>query len=77
MTEPNLSQPIAPPSAAWRSSPLVSVLVKAFNHAAYIRRIIESILDQSLGDFEIIVTDDASTDDTADILRGFRDPWIR
>jgi hypothetical protein len=58
-------------------APTVSVLVKAFNHAPYVRQAIDSILDQSLQDFEIVVTDDASTDGTAEILRSFTDPRIR
>ena len=57
--------------------PLVSVLVKAFNHAPYIRQTIDSILNQSLQDFEIVVTDDASTDGTSEIVCGFTDPRIR
>ena len=58
-------------------APTVSVLVKAFNHAPYIRQTIHSILNQSFQDFEIVVTDDASTDGTAEILRSFTDPRIR
>jgi glycosyltransferase involved in cell wall biosynthesis len=57
--------------------PLVSVLIKSFNHAPYIRQAIDSILDQSLQDFEIVVTDDGSTDGTTEILRGFTDQRIR
>lgn len=56
--------------------PKVSVLIKSFNHAAFIRQSIQSILDQSFGDFEIIVTDDASTDNSVDIIREFKDPRI-
>ena len=58
-------------------APLVSVLIKAFNHAPYVRQTIDSILNQSLQDFEVVVTDDASTDGTPEIVRGFTDPRIR
>jgi hypothetical protein len=58
-------------------APLISVLVKAFNHAPFIRQTIDSILNQSLQDFEIVVTDDASTDGTPEIVRGFTDPRMR
>ncbi|ACL61778.1 glycosyltransferase family 2 protein [Methylobacterium nodulans] len=58
-------------------APAVSVLVKAYNHAPYVRQTIESVLAQSFQDFEIVVTDDGSTDGTAEILRGFTDPRIR
>jgi len=61
---------------ASRQVPKVSVLIKCYNHAPYIRQSIESILSQSFQDFEIVITDDGSTDDTADILRSFDDPRI-
>jgi glycosyltransferase involved in cell wall biosynthesis len=57
--------------------PTVSVLVKSYNHARYARQTIESVLSQSFQDFEIVVTDDASTDGTAQVVRGFADPRIR
>jgi glycosyltransferase involved in cell wall biosynthesis len=59
------------------AKPTVSVLVKSFNHAPYVRQTIESILNKSYQDFEIVVTDDASTDETAEIVRTFEDPRIR
>ena len=55
----------------------MSVLIKAYNHAPYIRQTIQSVLDQSFQDFEIVVTDDGSTDETLAILRTFSDPRIR
>jgi len=57
-------------------SPKVSVLIKCYNHARYIRQTLESILSQTYQDFEIVITDDGSTDDTAEILRCFDDPRI-
>lgn len=56
--------------------PTVSVLVKAYNHAPYVRHTIESVLSQSFQDFEIVVADDGSNDGTLDILRSFTDPRI-
>jgi glycosyltransferase involved in cell wall biosynthesis len=64
-------------SASARADPKVSVLVKAFNHAKYVRQTIDSVLAQSFQDFEIVVTDDGSTDGTLEVLRGFADPRIR
>jgi glycosyltransferase involved in cell wall biosynthesis len=58
-------------------APTVSVLVKSYNHAPYVRQTIESVLGQSFQDFEIVVTDDGSTDGTLDILNSFTDPRIR
>lgn len=66
------SRPAAVPAAA----PTVSVLVKSYNHAAYVRQTIESVLSQSFQDFEIVATDDGSTDGTLEILRGFDDPRL-
>jgi glycosyltransferase involved in cell wall biosynthesis len=55
----------------------VSVCLAAHNGARFIREQVESILSQlSLGD-ELIVVDDASSDDTVAILEGFRDARIR
>lgn len=58
-------------------SPLVSVLLPAFNHAAYVRAAVESVLGQTYGNLELIAIDDASTDDTWTILQSFRDPRMR
>lgn len=57
-------------------SPKVSVVIKAFNHEAYVGQAIESILNQTFQDFEIVITDDGSTDNTAQVIRSFKDPRI-
>lgn len=49
---------------------LVSIIVPAFNSSAYLRRCVESILGQSHREFELIVVNDCSSDDTAGILNG-------
>lgn len=59
------------------SEPLVSVIIPTFNRAHLLRRAIESVLQQSLGCWELIVIDDGSTDETPEIVAGFRDPRIR
>jgi len=58
-------------------APTVSVLLPAYNHAAFVGEAVESVLSQSFGDFELIVTDDGSTDGTAEVLRRYRDPRIK
>jgi glycosyltransferase involved in cell wall biosynthesis len=58
-------------------TPAVSVCIPAYNHADWIGRTIESVLAQTLGDFELIVSDDCSTDGTADVVGRYRDPRIR
>lgn len=51
--------------------PRISVVVPAFNAAWCIRRAVDSVLAQTCRNFELIVVDDGSTDDTADILAGY------
>ncbi|HEX8459544.1 MAG TPA: glycosyltransferase family A protein [Pyrinomonadaceae bacterium] len=47
--------------------PAVSICIPTFNGAEYLRQAMESALSQSFGDFELLVSDDASTDDTMSI----------
>ena len=65
------------PSLPPGREPLVSVIMPAYNAEAYIAEAVSSILDQSWRNLELIIVDDASTDSTADIIRGLTDPRIR
>jgi len=58
-------------------TPTVSVIIPTFNRAHLIGRAIKSVLNQTYQDFEIIVVDDGSTDNTQEIVKGFRDKRIR
>lgn len=49
-------------------SPLVSVIVPNYNHARFLRQRLESILTQTMQDFELILLDDASSDDSRRVL---------
>ena len=53
-------------------SPLVSVVVATHNRAARLAALLESLQQQTLEDFEVVVCDDASSDDTQDVLAR---PW--
>jgi glycosyltransferase involved in cell wall biosynthesis len=57
--------------------PLVSVCIPAYNAAPHIRATIDSVLASTYPYFEIIVGDDASTDDTVEIVEAIDDPRIR
>lgn len=58
-------------------SPLVSVCMPARNAERWLGEAIESVLEQSFDDFELVVSDNASTDKTAEIARSYRDPRVR
>jgi len=58
-------------------SPLVSVCVPSFNNADHIAAAIRSVLVQQLSDFELIVVDDCSTDETVEIVHRCRDSRLR
>lgn len=57
--------------------PLVSVVLPTYNRAHTLPRAIRSVLSQSYGNFELIVVDDASKDDTAAVVGAIDDPRIR
>lgn len=57
--------------------PKVSVIIPTYNSAKYIGATIESVLGQSMGDFELIICDDASCDDTLSVVGSYDDPRIR
>ena len=57
--------------------PLVSVVLPTHDRAKTLPRAIASVLDQSLSDFELIVVDDRSTDETGAVLRRYADPRLR
>ena len=52
--------------------PEVSIVMSSYNHELYIADTIESFLNQSFSDLELIIVDDASTDGSADIIRSYQ-----
>src|SRR5690606_34870006 len=55
----------------------VTVFMAAYNATPYIAQAIQSILNQSFRDFELLIVDDGSTDNTVEIINSFDDPRIR
>lgn len=63
--------------AADRKGPRVSVVIPAYNRERTLLRAVRSVLDQSFRDLELIVVDDASTDDTRTVVEGLADTRVR
>lgn len=59
------------------SLPAVSIVLPTYNRAKTISRAINSLLEQTCQDYEIIVVDDASEDETQEIVKGFAEQKIR
>jgi glycosyltransferase involved in cell wall biosynthesis len=57
--------------------PQISILMPAYNGSKYIAEAIDSILAQTFSDWELIICDDGSTDNTEPIIRSYIDPRIR
>jgi glycosyltransferase involved in cell wall biosynthesis len=57
-------------------TPTVSVIIPCYNTAQYLGQAIESVLSQTFSDFELIVVDDGSTDNTKGVTQSFTDPRI-
>jgi len=57
--------------------PLVSIMMPAYNASKYIGRAIESVLAQTYENWELIIVDDCSTDNTYEIAASYIDPRIR
>lgn len=59
------------------NQPKISVILPVYNGGAYLRDAISSILRQQFDDFELLIINDASTDDTEKVILSFSDPRIR
>ncbi len=60
-----------------KNKPTVSIIIPTYNRRQLIARSIESVLNQTYRDFELIVVDDGSTDGTSEVVAGFNDQRIR
>jgi glycosyltransferase involved in cell wall biosynthesis len=61
-----------------KTAPRVSIVIPSYNHERFVARAIESVLAQTYQDFEIVITDDASTDGSVSVLMAYarKDPRI-
>ncbi len=57
--------------------PKVSVILTSFNHKKYIREAIDSVLNQSFTNFELVIWDDASADGSWAVINSYTDPRIK
>ena len=69
-TDPHLSPTMT------TETPAVSVVLPTYNRGYCLRRAIDSVLAQTFADFELIVVDDGSTDDTRQVMQSYDDPRI-
>lgn len=58
------------------TGPLVSVVIPTYNHAYFLGRALQSVLDQTYTNWEAIIVDNHSLDNTDEIVRSFEDPRI-
>lgn len=58
------------------ATPLVSVVIPTYNHARYLRRALQSVIDQTYTNWEAIVIDNHSKDSTDEVMASFADPRI-
>lgn len=65
------------PEASKANKPSVTVLMPVYNADKYLREAIDSVLSQTFEDFEFLILDDGSTDNSRDIVREYEDDRIR
>jgi len=75
-TKPGVNSRIHPTGAPM-NPPRVSIIMPAYNTARFIRAAIDSVLAQTCRDFELIVVDDCSPDESATICRSYTDSRLR
>jgi glycosyltransferase involved in cell wall biosynthesis len=60
-----------------RALPAIAVIMPVYNRASVVERAIRSVLAQSFTDFELIVVDDGSKDDTVQVIEAIKDPRLK
>ena len=56
---------------------MISIIVPVYNAGRFIKETIECVLSQSYSDFELLLVDDCSPDDSAEIIKSFTDPRVK
>ncbi len=59
------------------TNPKISVIILTYNRAGLLQECITSVLDQNFEDYELLILDDGSTDDTLQILSSFKDSRLK
>ncbi len=59
------------------AAPLITVFMPVYNGQRFLREAVDSVLSQSFSDFELLIIDDGSTDQSGEIIRSYSDPRIR
>jgi glycosyltransferase involved in cell wall biosynthesis len=59
------------------SSPVISIVIPTYNHAKFLRTALDSIIVQSIPDWEVIVVNNYSQDDTVSLVNSYKDPRIK
>lgn len=70
------SVPTNPTNDETASTPAVSIVLPSYNGARFLRQSIDSCLQQSFPDWELIIVDDGSTDETDQVIRSYRESRI-
>lgn len=68
---------VASPRTVRLDRPVVSVIIPTYNRAHLLRRTLDSVRAQTFADFEVLVVDDGSTDDTEAVVTGYDDARVR
>ena len=56
--------------------PAVSIVIPTYNHGYFLKKCLQSVIDQTLTDWEAIVINNFSEDNTIDVVNSFHDPRI-
>lgn len=60
-----------------KDGPIISVIIPSYNHEKFIKECVDSVLEQTYENLELIIIDDGSKDKTTDILKGYNDSRMK